>query len=71
MTFQVYSVPIGGAIVRQGATIGGSGSSYLYGFLDANYRPGMSKEQTVELVSPLGLLSDSSVTSCRGPWPCG
>lgn len=44
-------MPIGGAIVRQSASIGGSGSSYLYGFVDANYRPGMSKEESVELVS--------------------
>ena len=47
---QVYAVPIGGAIVRQPASIGGSGSTYLYGFMDANYRPGMSKEECVELV---------------------
>merc|ERR1711997_267497 len=47
---QVYSVPIGGALVRQKASIGGSGSTFLYGFLDANYREDMTKDQTVELV---------------------
>jgi 20S proteasome alpha/beta subunit len=36
--------------VRQPASIGGSGSTYLYGFMDANYRPGMNKEESVELV---------------------
>ena len=36
--------------MRQSASIGGSGSTYLYGFMDANYRPGMSKEECVELV---------------------
>ena len=40
---QVYSVPIGGALVRQKASIGGSGSTFLYGFLDANYREDMTK----------------------------
>ncbi|KAF7987927.1 hypothetical protein HCN44_003790 [Aphidius gifuensis] len=47
---QVYSIPIGGMCVRQPISIGGSGSSYIYGFVDANYKPGMTKEQTVELV---------------------
>ena len=35
---------------RQPAAIGGSGSTYLYGFLDANYKPGLSKEETAKLV---------------------
>jgi 20S proteasome subunit beta 1 len=47
---QVYAVPIGGALVRQSASIGGSGSTYLYGFMDANYRENMNKEECVELV---------------------
>jgi 20S proteasome subunit beta 1 len=46
---QVYSIPLGGMMVRQPATIGGSGSTYLYGFLDSKYREGMSKEETVDL----------------------
>ncbi len=37
-------------MVRQPAAIGGSGSTYLYGFLDSSYRPGMSKEECMELV---------------------
>ena len=48
---QVYSVPIGGMCVRQQVSIGGSGSSYIYGFMDANYKPGMTKEQCMELVT--------------------
>ena len=36
--------------MRQAASIGGSGSTYLYGFLDANYKKDMSKDQCVELV---------------------
>ncbi|KAL7307523.1 hypothetical protein TKK_0000696 [Trichogramma kaykai] len=47
---QVYSVPLGGMCVRQPISIGGSGSSYIYGYVDANYKPGMDKEQCVELV---------------------
>lgn len=46
----VYCVPIGGMCVRQPMTIGGSGSSYLYGMMDASYRKDMGKEECVELV---------------------
>lgn len=28
----------------------GSGSSYIYGFCDSTWRPGMSREQTLEFV---------------------
>jgi 20S proteasome alpha/beta subunit len=65
--FQVYSVPIGGALVRQAASIGGSGSTYLYGFMDANYREGMNKEECVELVKQcvtLAINRDGSSGGC-------
>ena len=64
---QVYSVPIGGALVRQQASIGGSGSSYLYGFLDANYKEDMEKEHCVELVKQcitLAVNRDGSSGGC-------
>ena len=35
---KVWCVPIGGMCVRQPMTIGGSGSSYLYGMMDHTYR---------------------------------
>ena len=47
---QVYSIPIGGTLVKQKWTIGGSGSSYIYGFCDANYKDDMSKEEAVHFV---------------------
>merc|ERR1712203_1111962 len=37
---QVYSVPIGGMCVRQPFSIGGSGSTYVYGYVDATYKEG-------------------------------
>ena len=64
---QVYSVPIGGALVRQKASIGGSGSTFLYGFMDANYKENMSKEQAVELVKQcvtLAINRDGSSGGC-------
>ncbi|XP_068164363.1 proteasome subunit beta type-6 [Antennarius striatus] len=48
---QVYSVPIGGMLVRQPVSVGGSGSSYIYGFMDSNYKPGLSREQCLELTA--------------------
>jgi len=48
---QVYSIPIGGMCVRQAVSIGGSGSSYVYGYVDANYKPGMSQEDCVDFVT--------------------
>ncbi|XP_028911231.1 proteasome subunit beta type-6 [Ornithorhynchus anatinus] len=48
---QVYSVPMGGMMVRQPFSIGGSGSSYIYGYVDATYRPGMSKEECLHFTA--------------------
>lgn len=42
---QVYSVPLGGMCVRQPFTIGGSGSTYCYGYCDATFKEGMTKEE--------------------------
>lgn len=47
---QVYSVPLGGMCIRQSCTIGGSGSSYVYGFIRENYRENMEQEDCMEFV---------------------
>merc|ERR1712224_377993 len=47
---QVYECPLGGALVEQEFSIGGSGSTYIYGFCDAYYKPGMNAAQTEEFV---------------------
>ena len=36
--------------MRQPFTIGGSGSTYIYGYCDANFKKGMSKEECKEFV---------------------
>lgn len=48
--FQVYSIPLGGMIVRQALGSGGSGSTYIYGYLDENYRTGMTRQECEEFV---------------------
>eukprot|EP00331_Platyophrya_macrostoma_P023651 CAMPEP_0176435634 /NCGR_PEP_ID=MMETSP0127-20121128/17451_1 /TAXON_ID=938130 /ORGANISM="Platyophrya macrostoma, Strain WH" /LENGTH=286 /DNA_ID=CAMNT_0017818723 /DNA_START=28 /DNA_END=888 /DNA_ORIENTATION=+ len=46
----VYSIPSGGSCVKLDYAIGGSGSIFLYSFFDANYKPGMTKEQCLNFV---------------------
>jgi hypothetical protein len=49
--WQVYSVPMGGMMVRQSFAIGGSGSSYIYGYVDATYREGMTKDECLQFTA--------------------
>jgi len=64
---QVYIVPLSGMIVRKSIYISGSGSIYAMGYLDANYRPNMSKEECLELVKngvALAIARDGSSGGC-------
>jgi 20S proteasome subunit beta 1 len=47
---QVYCVPLGGVRVRQPIAIGGSGSTYIYGYCDANFKEKMTKEEALSFV---------------------
>lgn len=42
---QVFSIPLGGAMVEQDFAIGGSGSTYIYGYVDSAYKPDMTQEE--------------------------
>lgn len=42
---QVYSVNLGGATLERDFTMGGSGSGFIYGYCDANYKPNMTYEE--------------------------
>ncbi|MEQ2188735.1 hypothetical protein GOODEAATRI_018083, partial [Goodea atripinnis] len=46
---QVFAT-LKGLLTRQPFAVGGSGSSYVYGFVDAEYRKGMSKEECQQFV---------------------
>ena len=46
----VYCIPLGGALVRQPFAIGGSGSTYIYGYCDAHYKEGMTREECHQFV---------------------
>jgi len=47
---QVYSIPLGGSLHKQSYAIGGSGSTYIYGYCDANWKEGMEEEAAVNFV---------------------
>jgi 20S proteasome subunit beta 1 len=44
----VYSIPLVGSLHKRPFAIGGSGSSYIYGYCDANYREGMTREECIQ-----------------------
>ncbi|KAL6461111.1 hypothetical protein MHYP_G00310770 [Metynnis hypsauchen] len=46
---QVF-VTLDGLLSKQPFAVGGSGSSYIYGFVDAEYRKGMTKKECQEFV---------------------
>eukprot|EP00026_Physarum_polycephalum_P014775 Phypoly_transcript_15328.p1 GENE.Phypoly_transcript_15328~~Phypoly_transcript_15328.p1 ORF type:complete len:221 (+),score=39.21 Phypoly_transcript_15328:85-747(+) len=47
----VYNIPVGGALVRQPFSIGGSGSTYIYGYCDATFKHGMTREECEKFVT--------------------
>ncbi|XP_062006019.1 proteasome subunit beta type-6-like [Rosa rugosa] len=47
---KIYGVPLGGTVIKAPFAIGGSGSSYLYGFFDQAWREGMTKDEAEKLV---------------------
>ncbi|CAE6437015.1 unnamed protein product [Rhizoctonia solani] len=46
----VYNIPVGGGLFRQPWAIGGSGSTYVYGYCDATYREGWGQDETINFV---------------------
>eukprot|EP01101_Sappina_pedata_P005016 TRINITY_DN2231_c0_g1_i1.p2 TRINITY_DN2231_c0_g1~~TRINITY_DN2231_c0_g1_i1.p2 ORF type:complete len:235 (+),score=93.92 TRINITY_DN2231_c0_g1_i1:25-705(+) len=47
----LYCIPLGGALVKEPYAVGGSGSSYIYGYCDQNYRPNMTREEAEKFVA--------------------
>ena len=46
----MYSIPLGGSLHKQPFSIGGSGSTYIYGYCDANWKENMTEEEGVNFV---------------------
>ncbi|XP_065187868.1 proteasome subunit beta type-6-like [Sycon ciliatum] len=47
---QVYCIPLGGMLVKQPFAIGGSGSTYIYGYCDSAYKDGMTRDECEQFV---------------------
>ncbi|KAI9674444.1 MAG: Proteasome subunit beta type-1 [Caeruleum heppii] len=47
---QVYSIPLGGSLHKQSYAIGGSGSTYIYGYCDAHWKEDMTEQEGIEFV---------------------
>ncbi|KAE9410297.1 20S proteasome subunit [Gymnopus androsaceus JB14] len=63
----VYNIPLGGGLFRQPWAIGGSGSTYVYGYCDATYQEGWGKDETVKFVKntlALAMSRDGSSGGC-------
>eukprot|EP01132_Coremiostelium_polycephalum_P009689 gene9689-11896_t len=46
----VFNISLGGSMVKQPFAIGGSGSTYIYGYCDSKFKPNMTKDECVEFV---------------------
>uniref|UniRef100_A0A8D9BEX5 proteasome endopeptidase complex n=1 Tax=Cacopsylla melanoneura TaxID=428564 RepID=A0A8D9BEX5_9HEMI len=47
---QVYALPSNGVLVRQNCALGGSGSSYILGYVDKEWRSNMKREDCMEFM---------------------
>jgi len=46
----VYSIPLGGSLHAGPYAIGGSGSTYIYGYCDAHWKESMTEQEGVDFV---------------------
>ena len=47
---QVYEITLGGSLAQLPYAISGSGSGYIYGYCDANWKAGMTEAEAVQFV---------------------
>jgi 20S proteasome subunit beta 1 len=46
----VWSIPLGGSLHKQQFAIGGSGSTFIYGYCDSQFKENMTREECMEFV---------------------
>mmetsp|Transcript_4793 Transcript_4793/g.16509 ORF Transcript_4793/g.16509 Transcript_4793/m.16509 type:complete len:227 (-) Transcript_4793:66-746(-) len=64
---QVYSLPIGGSMVQVPWAVDGSGSTYIWGYFDGEYKEGMGREEAEEFAKrgiALAMARDASSGGC-------
>ncbi|KAI5744478.1 hypothetical protein M8J76_002591 [Diaphorina citri] len=47
---QVYALPASGVLTRQNCAVGGSGSSYILGYVDKEWRANMKKQECIDFI---------------------
>jgi len=63
----VYTIPLGGSLHKQPFAIGGSGSTYIYGYCDSTYKENMTQEEAIHFVRTavaLAIARDGSSGGC-------
>lgn len=63
---QVYGIPIGGTLSREEWAIDGSGSTFLWGYLESEFRKGMAANEAEDLVTAALALAMSRDGSSGG-----
>lgn len=63
---QAYSLPLGGMIKREPVVVGGSGSGFIYGYIDSNFRPNMPEQECLNFVKNAVTLAMSRDGSSGG-----
>lgn len=46
----IYSVGFGGTTLKQNIAMSGSGSTYVFGYIDNNYKPNMTKQEAKDFL---------------------
>ena len=67
LTYSIYAIPLGGSIHKQPFTIGGSGSTFIYGYCDSHFKSDFTKEECIEFVKnavSLAMHRDGSSGGC-------
>ncbi|CAG8711409.1 2284_t:CDS:2, partial [Funneliformis caledonium] len=63
----VYCIPLGGSLHKQPFATAGSGSTYVYGYCDKNFRENMTQQEAVDFVKngiALSISRDGSSGGC-------
>lgn len=47
----VFSIPLGGTLMQEDFAVGGSGSTYIYGLVDQEYKRGMTQPECEKFVA--------------------
>mmetsp|Transcript_18744 Transcript_18744/g.13567 ORF Transcript_18744/g.13567 Transcript_18744/m.13567 type:complete len:136 (-) Transcript_18744:33-440(-) len=65
--YQIFDVNSGGLFREADWAIAGSGSTFIWGYVDANYKPNMTKHECAEFIRSaiqLAIYRDSSSGGC-------